>query len=80
MITQFILARGRSPPVTAPLMPENIPGMKEIKGLIKVDIINLNKKSAMIEYYTLQMCQKQGKAATRIDKSNYIFLCSTAKL
>ena len=25
-------------------MPENIPGMKEIKGLIKVDIINLNKK------------------------------------
>ena len=40
MITQFILARGRSPPVTAPLMPENIPGMKEIK-----DIINLNKKS-----------------------------------
>ena len=40
MITQFILARGRSPP-----MPENIPGMKEIKGLIKVDIINLNKKS-----------------------------------
>ena len=31
--------------VTAPLMPENIPGMKEIKGLIKVDIINLNKKS-----------------------------------
>ena len=35
---------------------------------------------AMIEYYTLQMCQKQGKAATRIDKSNYIFLCSTAKL
>ena len=45
MITQFILARGRSPPVTAPLMPENLPGMKEIKGLIKVDIINLNKKS-----------------------------------
>ena len=45
MITQFILARGRSPPVTAPLMHENIPGMKEIKGLIKVDIINLNKKS-----------------------------------
>lgn len=24
---------GRSPPVTAPLMPENIPGMKEMKGL-----------------------------------------------
>lgn len=45
MITQFILARGRSPPVTAPFMLKNIPGMKEIKGLIKVNIINLNKKS-----------------------------------
>ena len=44
MITQFILAGGRSPPVTAPLMPENIPGIKEVKGLIKVDIINLNLK------------------------------------
>jgi hypothetical protein len=32
-----------------------------------------NISLAMIEYYTLQMCQKQGKAATRIDKSNYIF-------
>lgn len=33
MITQFIPAGGRSPPVTAPLMPEDIPGMKEMKGL-----------------------------------------------
>ena len=45
MITQFILARGRSPPVTAPLMPENIPGMKEMEELVRVNIINLNKKS-----------------------------------
>ena len=28
--------------VTAPIMPTNIPGMKEMKGLIKVDIINSN--------------------------------------
>ena len=42
MITQFILARGHELPVTTPLMPENISGMKEIKGLIKVDIINSN--------------------------------------
>ena len=28
--------------ITGPPMPENIPGMKEIKGLIKVDIINSN--------------------------------------
>ena len=42
MITQFILAGGRSPPVTAPLMSENIPSIREVKGLIKVDIINLN--------------------------------------
>lgn len=45
MITQFILAGGRSPPVTAPLMPENIPDMKEMEELVKVNIINLNKKS-----------------------------------
>ena len=29
---------------TVSSLPNNIPGMKEIKGLIKVDIINLNLK------------------------------------
>lgn len=45
MTTFLRWAGGHELPVTTPLMPENIPGMKEIKGLIKVDIINLNKKS-----------------------------------
>ncbi|MFT0249882.1 hypothetical protein [Bacteroides thetaiotaomicron] len=29
---------------TVSSLPNNIPGMKEIKGLIKADIINLNLK------------------------------------
>ena len=33
MITQFILARGRSPPVTAPLMPEKYPGYEGNGGV-----------------------------------------------
>lgn len=36
---------GHEPPVTAPFMLKNIPGMKEMKELVKVNIINLNKKS-----------------------------------
>ena len=35
---------GHELPVTAPFMLKNIPSIKEIKGLIKVDIINLNLK------------------------------------
>lgn len=43
VMTTFLRRAGAHElPVTAPLMPENIPGMKEIKGLIKVDIINSN--------------------------------------
>ena len=36
---------GHELPVTAPFMPNNIPGMKEMEELVKVNIINLNKKS-----------------------------------
>ena len=42
MTTFLRRAGGHELPVTTPLMPENIPGMREIKGLIKVDIINSN--------------------------------------
>ena len=42
MTTFLTRAGGHELPVTASLMPENIPGMKEIEGLIKVDIINSN--------------------------------------
>ncbi len=35
---------GHELPVTAPFILKNIPSIKEIKGLIKVDIINLNLK------------------------------------
>ena len=42
MTTFLRWAGGHELPVTTPLIPENIPGMKDIKGLIKVDIINSN--------------------------------------
>ena len=42
MTTFLRWAGGHELPVTTPLMPENITGMKEIKCLIKVDIINSN--------------------------------------
>ena len=38
---------GHELPVTAPFMLKNIPSIKEIKGLIKVDIINLNLKQSI---------------------------------
>ena len=44
MTTFLRRAGGHELPVTAPLMPENIPGRTEIKGLIKVDIITSNYK------------------------------------
>ena len=42
MTTFLRWAGGHELPVTTPIMPENIPGMKQINGLIKVDIINSN--------------------------------------
>ena len=42
MTTFLRRAGGHELPVTTPLMPEYIPGIKEVKGLIKVDIINSN--------------------------------------
>lgn len=35
---------GNKLPVTTPFIPNNTPGIKEMKSLIKVDIINLNLK------------------------------------
>ncbi len=45
MTTFLRRAGGHELPVTTPLMPENIPGMKEMEELVRVNIINLNKKS-----------------------------------
>lgn len=44
MTTFLRRAGGHELPVTAPFMLKNIPSIKEVKGLIKVDIINLNLK------------------------------------
>lgn len=57
---------GHELPVTAPFMLKNIPSIKEIKGLIKVDIINLNLKikyENSKNYHGKAIYQPAGKAA-----------------